>query len=159
MILENEKCRVEISNSGAEIHHFINKETNKEWMWDGNPQFWDQHNPILFPIVGSTYDKKIRINQKIYEMGNHGFARRAFFKTVSESKTSCELCLESNEDTLKQYPFEFKLNVRYDLEGNCLNITYTIENLSAEDMPFSFGLHPAFMTSNNGVNGSQTVVF
>ncbi len=159
MILENELCKVEISNNGAEIHHFINKETGKEWMWDSNPKYWDQHNPILFPIVGSTYDKKIRINGKIYEMGNHGFTRRAVFKTVSESTNSCELCLESNKETLSQYPFEFKLNVRYDLEGTCLKIHYSIENKSSEDMPFSFGLHPAFMTSTNGVDGIQSVVF
>ena len=159
MILENDVCKVEISNLGSEIHHYINKNTGKEWMWDGNPQYWDQHNPILFPIVGSTYDKKIRINGKVYEMGNHGFARRAVFKTVFESKNSCELVLESNKETLSQYPFEFKLNVRYDLDGLCLNIRYNIENCSDQDMPFGFGLHPAFMTSSNGLNGSQTVVF
>ncbi len=159
MILENEVCKVEISNNGAEIHHFINKLSQKEWMWDGDPKFWDQHNPILFPIVGSTYDKKIRINNEIYEMGNHGFARRAFFKTVHESDLSCELCLESDAKTLKQYPFEFKLSVRYDLHETSLDIRYTIENLSNKDMPFSFGLHPAFMTSSNGVDGKQFVLF
>mgnify|MGYP001370628931 CR=1 FL=1 len=159
MILENNDCRVEISNSGAEILHFIHKQSQKEWKWDGNKQFWDQHNPILFPIVGSTYDKKIRINGNIYEMGNHGFARRAYFKTVSESSIQCELVLMHSEETLKQYPFEFKLSVRYQLEGSKLMIQYTIENLSTLDMPFSIGFHPAFMTSQNGVSANQIVKF
>ena len=159
MILENDVCKVEISNVGAEIHHFINKKTNTEWMWDGDKAFWDQHNPILFPIVGSTFDKKIHLGQETYEMGNHGFARRALFTTQNSDLNSCELLLESNMETLAQYPFEFKLKVRYDLDGTCLNITYTVENHSNKDMPFSIGFHPAFMTSHNGKDGSQVVRF
>lgn len=159
MILENDVCKVEISNQGAEIYHFLVKKSNKEWMWDGNPSYWDQHNPILFPIIGSTYDKKIHLGKETYEMGNHGFARRAVFETVESSHKHCVLLLRSNEDTLKQYPFAFKLWVRYELKECALTIRYTIENDSTCDMPFSFGLHPAFMTSNNGINGSQMVHF
>lgn len=159
MILENDVALVEISNNGAEIHHFIYKPTQKEWIWNGDPSFWDQHNPILFPIIGSTYDHKIHLKGKEYVLGNHGFARRAYFKTIDHTKSSVELCLEANADTLSQYPYEFKLSVRYDLEKASLKIHYSIENCSQKAMPFSFGLHPAFMMSTNGVNGVQTVFF
>ena len=34
--------------------------------------------------------------------------------------------------------------IAYSLEGKTLHIDYTIKNTSKEDMPYSFGLHPAF---------------
>ena len=59
MRIENEKVVLEATERAAEITSFILKENGWEAMWQGNPEFWAGRNPILFPIVGSTFDKII----------------------------------------------------------------------------------------------------
>lgn len=95
-------------------------------------------------MVGNTYNKKQIIQGKEYHMGNHGFARNSEFEVVSVSEDSITLVLTSNEETLELYPFAFRLQVTYKLFGTKVEILYSIYNDSSQDMPFSFGLHPAF---------------
>ncbi len=142
--IENEFARVEFKTQAAEITSFYNKETGLEYMYDGNPAFWTGRNPILFPMVGSTRNKEIVIDGQIYHMGNHGFCRNSDFTVEKLNEDTLILSLESSGETLKQYPFEFKLSVQYQLRGKELSVVYLIENRSNQVMPFNFGLHPAF---------------
>ena len=52
--------------------------------------------------------------------------------------------MESNSETLKNYPFEFELRLEYELDENELKMKYSVENKSEVTMPFSIGAHPAF---------------
>jgi len=144
MKLENELISVEITLKGAEVLSMLNKKTNQEMVWNGNADYWTGHNPILFPIIGSTFDKKIHIEDKIYVMGNHGFTRSSMFKLVDETAERITLRLSDSAETLAQYPYEFDLDVVYSLCVDTLLINYRITNKSIKSMPFSFGLHPAF---------------
>lgn len=159
MKLENDVLSVEISNQGAELHSLYDKRTDKEWMWEANPSFWPQRSPILFPIVGSTYDRKIHLNHQIYTLGNHGFARYASFTTLQHTQDEIELELCDSEETRLNYPFQFRLNVLYHLHSDHVEISYRIYNHSKDKMPFNFGLHPAFKTKFNGVDGHQIITF
>jgi galactose mutarotase-like enzyme len=159
MKLENAFISVEISNQGAEILSLFDKQISKEWMWDANPDFWPQRSPILFPVVGSTFDQKIRLGKQVFQLGNHGFARYANFETKRHTETSIELELHQNQDTLKNYPFNFRLNVLYCLHTDHLEVSYRVFNDSDVDMPFNFGLHPAFRTQYNGEDGAQEIHF
>ena len=142
--LENEFAKVEISNHAAEIVSFLDKSTNSERMYQPLEGFWQGRNPILFPQVSSTEDQKYYIGEKEYTMGNHGFVRNAEFKLDKATDTQVTLYFEDNEETLKQYPYHFRLSVTYCLEGKKLLIKYQILNKSSEVMSFGFGLHPAF---------------
>lgn len=142
--IENAAAILEVKTQAAEITSFYDKEKQIEHMWQGDPKFWAGRNPILFPMVGSTWTKDYQIDGKTYKMGNHGFARHSDFTVESVSEDTIVLSLSDNEETRAQYPFEFKLTVTYQLCGKKVTITYRIDNLSARMMPFSFGLHPAF---------------
>lgn len=142
--IENQEAILEVATKGAEITSFKDKETNLERCWQGDPTYWAGRNPILFPMVGNTKSKKQIINGKEYAMGNHGIARSAEFETVSVTEDTITMMLQSSEETKCYYPFDFKLIVAYKLMGKKIQITYTIQNDSSIDMPFSFGLHPAF---------------
>ena len=72
--ITNDAVTLSVSTKASEIHAF-HKNGGREWMWQGDPQFWSGRNPTLFPLVGSTYDKKLHIDGKTYAIGNHGFAR------------------------------------------------------------------------------------
>ncbi len=159
MRIENSKVSLQVSTDGAQMMSLIYKPTLKEWIWSGDEQFWLQRNPILFPIVGSTFDSKIRFEDSTTEMGNHGFTRYAEFKLVEHHDDHIRLVLEDNETFYQQYPFHFKLWVDYYLRDTTLEIIYRIENHSDRMMPFNFGLHPAFSTSSDGATEAIQIEF
>jgi len=144
MEIRSKEAIVTFRNLGAEIMSFKKSDADIEHMWQGDPKYWQGRNPILFPIVGNTYSKDYMIDGVVYAMGNHGLTRHMDFEVVSESSDSITFMTKSNSDTLKQYPFEFKMLVEYSLQGTKLTIKYTIENTGDKVMPFTFGLHPGF---------------
>lgn len=148
MNIQNHRLSLTLTLKAAEMTSLIDKKTGQELLWQGDPAFWAGRNPILFPIVGSTFDKKIHLFGKEYVMGNHGFARNSEFDLVSHTDNAITLVLKDNETTLAQYPFHFTLTVTSTLKENTVLIDYTIVNLDEKKMPFSFGLHPAFAIEN-----------
>lgn len=143
-VLENRQALVSVDEHASQIHSFCDTETDNEYMWQGDPAFWAGRNPTLFPMVGSTWDKKLHINGKEYVTGNHGFTRNADFTCIKHTDNEIVMELKDSEETLKQYPFHFTMHITYTLEGKTLAIKYEITNDNDVVMPFNFGLHPAF---------------
>ena len=128
MNIQNDFLSLSVTLTAAEMTlSLIDKKTGKEVLWQGDPAYWSGRNPILFPIVGSTFDKKIHLFGKIFEMGNHGFARNSEFELVSHTEDQITVRLKESEKTLTQYPFHFTLMVRYTLVQNTVHINYSIE--------------------------------
>ncbi len=142
--IENEILKVIINPAGAELTSLFNKKNGLEYMWSGDAKFWGKKSPVLFPIVGTVKDNKYILEGKTYELGRHGFAREKIFSVVEQSSSSIHFKLESDDDTLKVYPFQFNLSLIYSIEENSLSVTYLVENKDARDMYFSVGAHPAF---------------
>lgn len=143
-VLENDVLRVEMDSFGAELKSVWSKETKMEYMWQGDPTFWGRTSPVLFPFVGSLKNKEYIYQGKHYPMGQHGFARDMEHQLVSKTDSEIWFELLSNEDTLKKYPFAFKLMIGYQLENNQLKVLWKVENPEASAMYFSIGAHPAF---------------
>ena len=142
--IENKYLQVEVCTKAAEVYTFKYVDDDYNYVWSGDEKYWRGRNPILFPQVSSTDNKTTLINGISYPMGNHGFARNSIFKVEEVKEDEITLSLSENEETLKQYPFKFKLSVNYKLVDKKLVITYTIKNNSDIVMPYGFGLHPAF---------------
>lgn len=107
--------------------------------------------PILFPICGNLPDNIYTYNGKQYSLKQHGFARNLPWQVtnqVTQDVVSLTLVLNSNDETLAVYPFEFQVAFTYQLTGNSLTIHQRYSNRSAEPMPFSTGLHPYFLTAD-----------
>ncbi|AGX41163.1 aldose 1-epimerase family protein [Clostridium saccharobutylicum] len=143
--LENSIIKITASTHGGEIHSITNKIDGTEYLWDGNPEYWKYHAPILFPIVGKVIDSKYKVEGKTYELPQHGLARTSEFKFIS--KTDNEIIFELNfsEESLKVYPYKFSLRSIYKLENNTVKVTYSVKNLDNKTIYFSIGTHPAFM--------------
>ena len=150
--IKNEKALVTVDEHASEIHSFCDVTTDNEYMWQGDPKFWAGRNPTLFPMVGSTWDKKLHINGKEYVTGNHGFTRHSDFTCIEHTDNTIVMELKDNEETLKEYPFHFTMHITYTLEGKTLKVSYDITNENDCDMPFNFGLHPAFNCPSDGWN-------
>ena len=142
--IENEYLRVTVTTFGAQVKSVIRKCDGVEHMWQANKNVWGYHAPILFPHCGKVVDGKIEAKGKIYEAGQHGFARLMEHEFVDQTKDTIVLELCSNPETLKQFPYEFRLVSTFTLENDTLHHTLTVENLDEHEMPFGIGYHPGF---------------
>lgn len=140
--LQNGLLNVQISEEGAEMHSIRYGE--REYLWNGEPTFWARHSPILFPIVGRVWDGHYISKGKDYQLGQHGFARDMKFELVSASDTECWYALDSNEDTLKKYPYPFHLEIGYRIQDKSVTVLWRVCNPANETMYFQIGAHPAF---------------
>lgn len=142
--LENDQIKIEVDEHGAQLQKLILKKDNKNYLWHGDSKYWGRRAPVLFPIVGRLKDNKYTYQGKEYKMSQHGFARDKVFKLTDQSENSLTYALEESEDTLKIYPFKFRLEIKYKITGNKLFINYKVKNTEHKDLYFSIGAHPAF---------------
>lgn len=145
--LENEHIYLEVASHGAELVRLVGKKTKKEYLFDGDPKYWKRHSPILFPFVGGVKNKEYRYNGKTYTMTQHGFARDMEFTLDSQTQDTLWFSIVSNETTMENYPFTFRLEVGYQLKGTEVTVLWNVINTDTKEMYFSIGAHPAFFTS------------
>lgn len=147
--ISNNKLIATISTKGAELISLRGFESNREYMWNGNPEFWGKHAPVLFPIVGTLKDNQYCYKNQNYSLSRHGFARDMEFEVIENSANAIMFSLKANTQTQVNYPFDFELQICYSLDDQQLKIAYKIINYSNERMPFSIGGHPAFSLPKN----------
>lgn len=138
----NHQIKATINTLGAELIQ-LEKE-NHNYIWTIDETYWNKTSPILFPIVGRLKNDTYTIEGKTYELPRHGFARNFEFKVEHQTENAVVFLLTENSETLKQYPFQFDLRLKYEIIENSLKMNYSIINKSQETMPFSIGAHPAF---------------
>lgn len=141
--ISNSNLTAKINPLGAELCS-LKDSKGKEYIWEGNPEFWGKHSPILFPIVGTLKNNSYQYNGVKYHLSRHGFAREMEFKLTNKSKNSATFSIRTSEETLTKYPFDFELQICYTLNENILEIEYKVINNGKFQMPFSIGAHPAF---------------
>ncbi len=149
-IISNDFLTVTISSMGAEIIS-VNK-AGKEMLWDGNPDFWTRHAPVLFPICGGLKDGKFVFEGEEYNLPKHGFAKSKEFKLESIEKEKAVFLLCSDQESLKIYPFKFELRIIYTLDKTKITVEYSVKNLSEKDMYYSIGAHEAY-ACQGGIGG------
>lgn len=142
--ISNDNIEIAVKHFGAVLTSVKSKKTGYEFMWQGNAEIWNGQSPILFPVIGKMLDDKYRLNGKEYGMIRHGLARHYGFDLYSQSDNELVFVQSENEETLKSYPYKYKLFVSFKLEGNSLSVTHTVKNENATEMYFSIGAHPAF---------------
>ncbi|HTE24663.1 aldose 1-epimerase family protein [Flavitalea sp.] len=142
--IENENLRVTINPKGAELTSIFNKETQLEYMWEGDPAIWGKYSPVLFPIIGTLKENLYRFNNKDYSLPRHGFARERIFSLEDHQQDECVFSLSGDEETMAVYPFEFRLRIKYALLQNTVAVSYEVQNPAKQPIYFSIGAHPAF---------------
>lgn len=109
-------------------------------MWAGNP--------LLFPMVSFNHlpgrEHHYAWAGREFPLGQHGFGRRSAWSVVARGESAMTMELADSEATRLVFPFAFAHRVTYRLDGGRLHFEQTVENRSAEPMPFSTGIHPYF---------------
>jgi galactose mutarotase-like enzyme len=152
--ISNSEVTAIINHKGAELISFINNGSKKEYIWNGNPEFWGKHSPILFPIVGTLKNNCYTYKGKSFQMSRHGFARDMNFNLLYNSESEVAFSVVSNEETNKLYPFTFELQIIYTVHKSEIQITYKVFNHGLNTMLYSIGGHPALSLPNQFENYS-----
>jgi galactose mutarotase-like enzyme len=118
--------------------------------------FWDKDSrdlpggaPFCFPICGRLF-RDGEAGVYLYEghrymMDIHGFAWKKRWQVSAHTDDSIVMCLADDEDTLKQYPFNFALTITYTVKDNALHCGVSITNTGRAPMPYYAGFHPYFL--------------
>ena len=136
----NSICK--ISTKGAELVSYVVDGVEK--IWQGADGFWVGKAPVLFPICGRLNGGYYTYGGKEYIIKTHGFLKSMDFTVVNQEKSTATFLLESNEDTLKEYPFEFKFRMLYKLTDTSLGVYFIVENHSNKEMLYSVGCHEGY---------------
>ncbi|WP_445501915.1 aldose 1-epimerase family protein [Microvirga sp. G4-2] len=140
--LSNDHLKAQISSQGAELVRLCD-EQGRDLLWDGDPAFWTGRSPLLFPIVGRLRNDQARIDGRVYSMKQHGFARALAFEIVDAAPEFCRFRLNASDATREQFPFDFRFDMTYRLDGGRLIFAASITNPGRRSIPVSFGFHPA----------------
>ena len=144
--LKNNFITIQLTQNGGSLTSIQAK--GKEYLWEGNPEYWGGQAPVLFPIVGRLKNDSYRHGGKNYNMKQHGFFRKSSqIELLSQTESSVVFTLKSSAETLEIYPFEFEFKTEYKLEDSTIHIKHTVVNTGTAQLLFSLGEHPAFKCS------------
>jgi len=93
--------------------------------------------PLLFPQAGPS-------KGNLYNLSRHGFVRSMLWNVTAQDGNSITLQLLSNDETRKDFPFDFELKLTAAVSANTLTHTFTIINKGDKPMPTAYGTHPYF---------------
>lgn len=141
--IKSKDLKVTVSARGAELQS-IQSSDGTEYLWQGDPAYWTSHAPNIFPYVARLTEGKFLYQGGTYGFGNHGLVRYADLTVIESAPDSVTFRLESDENTLRQYPFPFRYTMRYHAVGKRLVMQTTVENTGSARMYFAVGGHPGF---------------
>ena len=149
--IKNGKYTARVNSMGGELVSFSNGE--KEYIWQGDEKHWKGQNPVLFPVLCSLKDDKATIDEVEVNLPKHGFARKSEFEICNISDSSVTVCLKSNDQLKKSYPFDFELRITYSIgEGSYLAL-FEVINTGNKTMLFHLGGHTGFNLPISGNDG------
>ena len=115
--IENEYLIVTVTTWGAQVKSVIRKYDDVEHMWQADKSVWGYHAPILFPHAGRVVDGLIEAKGEVYQAKQHGFARLMEHTLVRQTEDTIVMELRSNEETLRMFPYAFRLVSTFTLDG------------------------------------------
>lgn len=140
--LKNEQLEVTIRRLGAEIKSI--RKNNKEYMWQNEEKIWNRTSPVLFPIVGTLKDDTFQVDDEEFKMSRHGFLRDRTFEVVEQSSDYVTFKYTSTLYDYSLYPYDFTVEIKYQIIDSIVKTTYKIINNCNLEMPYQIGAHPAF---------------
>jgi len=147
--IKNHRLTVTISEIGAELQSIVD-EWGSERLWNGDPAFWGERAPVLFPFCGRVWNGKITAKGVPCKMDLHGFFRCRTCEVEQLSNTEIAFTQVEDDATLADYPFRFRVRIVYRLEENRLFVRAEITNTGNGVMPYGYGAHPGFKTPFDG---------
>ena len=121
----------------------LNK-NNTEYLWQGDAKYWTGQAPVCFPITGVLPNGEMEAFGKRCTMKRHGVARINPFEVLEQHKNSVTFVQRSDENTKRDFPFDYELKIKYTINGDTVTNEYIVTNTGEDKLPFVIGGHPAF---------------
>lgn len=84
-------------------------------------------------------------NSGIYGMEQHGFAQYKLFDVQGHARWQCLLTLSADEDTINDYPYDFRYHVGYEINADgSLVYESHVNNTDNKPILAGMGWHPGF---------------
>ena len=144
----NKELSVKFTTTGAELWSIQHRPTSTEYLWQGDPAYWVNRSPNMFPVNVRFKDDHFTYQGKPYTMPFLGIAVAAPFELESDlaSPSRVKLTLRSSPTTLPHYPFPFRLEILAEVAGHSLHQTYTVTNTGPHPLYYALGGHPGLRT-------------
>lgn len=139
--IKNEFLKLTVSSKGAEKLSLLSNDI--EYLHQPDI-FWNRTAPFLFPNVGRLRDNYTFIDKEQYELPQHGFLRDQEFEVLHHTADEISLINIYSEETLKQFPFKYKVIITYTLKQKTLKTNVKIVNEDNKSFGFNVGGHPGF---------------
>lgn len=140
--IKSNEVFVECLQEGAMLHSLV--KNGREYLWQGDKSFWAGQAPVCFPIAGVLRDGRAVAFGKECSMKRHGIARINPFKIESVGANYVAFVQNSSEKTKAEFPFDYRLEIKYTVVKSTVTTQYTVYNTGKEKLPFVIGGHPAF---------------
>ena len=141
-LLKTVKASAVGSTTGGELISYVHN--GQEYVWQGLPEYWPSHAPVLFPTVGATIDGSVKFGGKAYPLPKHGFARKQEFRLLESTSDKLVYELYDNQASHEVYPYRFRLLITHKISDEGFSTEYTVENVDSQDIWFCIGGHPGF---------------
>ena len=144
IVIGSSELTLAVSPVGAEMQSVVCD--GIERLWCADPAVWGRHAPLLFPLIGRLRDGYYELDGRRIDAPTHGFCRDRRFGVVARDDASVRFATTDDADTRAVYPFAFRLEVGYAVEGSTITKTLRVENAGVTPMPFEIGGHEAYAT-------------
>ena len=136
--IQNQNLRVSVSDMGAELQS-VQSTDGTEWLWQGDPAYWERRAPVLFPHCGRFWNNLVTAYGVPCNPGMHGFLRDQ--PTVAEEVSGSSIVFRQteNSETLGRYPFPYEVRICYALEEDTITVRAEIKNTGTRTMPYGYG--------------------
>lgn len=148
--IENKYLKVAVDTAGAQLYSIFSKQTETEYLWQGDPAYWSGRAYNLFPLIGRMYKNTYYYRQEPFYPRIHGLARYYAYTLEDRTATRLVFLLTDNEETRKEYPFRFEFRVEFELKDNTLATKYTVKNTDDKELICAMGGHPGFNVPFDG---------
>ncbi len=102
--IENDVLRVSINARGAELWSVRHKDSGTEYLWQGDPEYWENRAPVMFPVDVRFKDNRFTYKGITYEIPKMGMAVYSDFEVEKRRDgQSVVFSMSSNEETRKRY--------------------------------------------------------
>lgn len=142
--LINDNLSVSVDSTGAQLCSMYSLKTETEYLWQPGHETWPHSSMLLFPNPGRIAQDRVVIGGKVYPATMHGFANDLPFALVEQSECKLILELKDSEYTRKYFPYAFRLQVEFLLEGDTLTQKFRVVNDDDKSVYYCLGAHPGF---------------
>ena len=86
--LKNDKIAIKVNTHGAELVSLKSIETDREYMWCGDAEYWGRVSPVLFPFVDGLIPEGWLLDVALRNTDITGLFMRIFLSTDLQGTAS-----------------------------------------------------------------------